>query len=87
MVSFRFDHRPVYVRFPLGKACRNKVGTSHRTKRGWTPRLDGTGELDIVSSNFESLSATFSFFAFCFAPARVKMKHYDDYDPTWTWGK
>ena len=64
VVSYRFDHRPVYARFPLGKACRNKVGTSHRTKHGWTPRLHGRGQFDIVSSNFESLSATFSLFVF-----------------------
>ena len=38
------DHRAVYARFQLGKACRNKVGSSRRAKRGWTPELDGTGE-------------------------------------------
>ena len=38
------DHTAVYARFQLGKACRNKVGSSRRTKRGWTPELDGTGE-------------------------------------------
>ena len=38
------DHRAVYARFQLGKACRNKVGSSRRAKRGRTPELDGTGE-------------------------------------------
>ena len=38
------DHRAVYARLQFGKACRNKVGSSRRTKRGWTPELDGTGE-------------------------------------------
>ena len=38
------DHRAVYARFQLGKACRNKVGSSGRAKRGWRPELDGTGK-------------------------------------------
>ena len=37
------DHRAVYARFQIGKVCWNKVGSSRRTKRGWTPELDGTG--------------------------------------------
>ena len=38
------DHRAVYAKFQLGKACRNDVGASRRTRRGWTPELDGTGK-------------------------------------------
>ena len=44
MLDLGSDHRAVYARFQLGKACRNKVGSSRRTKRGWTPELDRTGE-------------------------------------------